>query len=235
LAGTSTTAVAQKEVETHMGKRSSGILITESLQAFERIYNELHDEIQPSGAIERMYVEDTAWLTFEIQRIRRIKGSLLNTAFRQGLENLLKQLLSREDFENHLDHEQAAEDFARRWFDEKEVKAMVSELLDQFQLDEAAIEAEAFRLQAEELERTERMLASAMARRDKDFFVIAQFRETLANLLRQASTKILEHDDEPQCVAATEHVPVLVETTEDDYPVLVAVGKERPAAEEPSG
>jgi hypothetical protein len=205
-----------------MGKRSSSILITESLQVFERIYKELHDEIQPSGAIERMYVEDTAWLTFEIQRIRRIRASLLNTAFRRALENLLKQLLSREDFEDHLDHQQAAEDLARRWFDEKEVKAFVSELLARFQLDEAAIEAEAFRLQAEELERTERMLASAMARRDKDFIVIAQFRETLATLLRQSSTKILEQDDGPQCVAATDDVPELVEATmDDDVPELI--------------
>jgi hypothetical protein len=125
-----------------------------------------------------------AWLIFEIQRLRRIRADLLNTALVQALENLLMQLLSREDFETYIDHEHAAKDLARRWFNEEEVEAEVSELLGRLQLDETAIEAEAFRLSAEELEGIDRMLALAMTRRDKTLYVIAEFRGTLANFLR---------------------------------------------------
>ena len=51
--------------------KRSGLLITESARDFSRVHKELYDEIQPTGAIERMHVDDIAWLTFEIQRLRR--------------------------------------------------------------------------------------------------------------------------------------------------------------------
>jgi hypothetical protein len=141
--------------------KRSGLLITESARDFGRIHKELHDEIQPKGAIERMHVDDIAWLTFDIQRLRRSRAELWNTALLAALENLLKQLLLQENFETHLKREYAAKHFARHYFDDEQVRAEVAALLRGVQLTEASIEAEAFRLRAEDLERIDRMLALA--------------------------------------------------------------------------
>lgn len=71
------------------------------------------------------------------------------------------------------------------------------ELLHKFQLDETAIEAEAFRLRAEDLECLNRNLALEMARRDKVIFMLAEYRHTLAKLLLQASDRILGKTTRP--------------------------------------
>jgi hypothetical protein len=102
-----------------------------------------------------------------------------------------------------LDRERTAKELAGRWFDEKEVQAEVAELLHRFQLTEAAIEAEAFKLQAEDLERIDRMLTLVMARRDEMLYMIAEIRGELGKLLRQASDRMLEHDEVPRLVART--------------------------------
>ena len=176
--------------------KRSGLLITESARDFSRVRKELSDEIQPTGAIERMHVDDIAWLTFEIQRLRRSRAELWNTALLAALENLLKQLLLQENFETPLKREYAAKHLARHYFDDRQVRAEVAALLRGVQLTEAAIEAEAFRLRAEDLERIDRMLALAMARRDKTLCSIAEFRHALAKLLHQASDRIIEHDSD---------------------------------------
>lgn len=62
-----------------------------------------------------------------------------------------------EESETHLDRQHTAEDFARRYFHDSEVKAYVSKLLREFRLDETAIEAEAFRLCAARLEDVHRI------------------------------------------------------------------------------
>jgi hypothetical protein len=112
------------------------------------------------------------------------------------LENILKQLLPSDNYENCLEHQRAAEDLARRWLEDREAKTEVIKLLRKFQLDETAIEAEAFRLRGEDLECLDRMLALEMARRDKVIFVLAEYRHTLAKFL-QVSDQILEEDETP--------------------------------------
>src|SRR6516165_1519861 len=103
--------------------KRSGLLITESARDFSRVRKELYDEIQPTGAIERMHVDDIAWLTFEIERLRRTRAELWNTALCEAMENLLRQLLLEEDFETYLEYSHAAKHLARHYFDDKQVKA----------------------------------------------------------------------------------------------------------------
>jgi hypothetical protein len=74
-------------------------------------------------------------------------------------------------------------------------------LLGQFQLDEGAIEAEAFRLSSEDLERLDRMLTLAEVRREKALRFVADYREGLSTQLQQAADRILDHDEPPRLVA----------------------------------
>jgi hypothetical protein len=182
-----------------MRKFRSGlpILITESAKSFASRRNLLHAEIQPNGVIERELVDDIAALTWEISRLRRLKSGIINYAFRYALQMILRQLSRRDDFASYRDYERAAEDLADRWFTDKDAKTEVAELFRAFQLDETAIEAEAFRMRADDLERLDRMLALATARRDKALYVLAEYRNSLAKALEKASDGVLEESDVP--------------------------------------
>jgi len=175
------------------------VLITESAKNFASLRKALNQEIQPNGEIERALVDDFAALTWEILRLRRIKTEIINSALFPALENILQQFLARDDFPSYLDREHAAEELARSWSECETAKAEVSKLLCKFQLDEGAIEAEAFRVRAQDLECVDRMLSLAAVRRDKCLCMIAEFRHRFAIQLQQAGDRILE-DDVPQLV-----------------------------------
>ena len=69
------------------------LLMTELREDFDQVRNNLEREIQPQGIIEQMYVDDLAYIVWEIRRLRRCKDTIINFAFRTGLERVIKQLL----------------------------------------------------------------------------------------------------------------------------------------------
>ena len=75
--------------------RESGFV--QSHETFDRIRDALDQEIQPPGILEQMYVEDIAYLTWEVLRLRRSKAAIVNLAFRDALKELITQLLLEPD------------------------------------------------------------------------------------------------------------------------------------------
>jgi len=71
----------------------SPVLITESAEEFERLHDDLSDELKPGGPIERHLVADMAEKVWEVRRLRRVKTSLINSAFRPSLKKLLERLI----------------------------------------------------------------------------------------------------------------------------------------------
>jgi hypothetical protein len=167
------------------------LLLTESKDEFNLIRDNLNDQIKPRGIIEQMYVEDIAYLVWEILRLRRGKVAILNLAFRDALTEVVMQLLHKPgDWKNRQkDH---AEKLAREWFSDPDVKKQIAGLLREFNLDETAFEAEAFRKSADDLEGIDRLMASAEARRDKALVCIAQYRGDFGALLRERSDRLVD-------------------------------------------
>jgi len=177
------------------------VLITESVEEFVALRKQLDDEIGPNGVIEHAWVDDLAVVMWEIMRLLRIKAEILNGAFCKALIKILEQVWS-EDFENYLERDHAIEDLAWKWLrNDSDAKEKVSELLAQHQLDETVIEAEAFRMRAEDLERLDFMLSRAELRREKLLTGIAAFRQGLAKLVRQVSDELLAQPVAGQLVA----------------------------------
>jgi hypothetical protein len=177
------------------------LTITESSDELASLCEHVNDEIKPTGFIERMYVGDVIALTWDILRLRRSKTGIINGAFLAALKGILEQLLCRRDYKVPYGHEHAAEDLARRWFENEKAKTRVAKLLRRFGLDEATVEAEAFRLRAEDLERFDRMLALAEVRRDKALRSITDFRQSLAEQIKQSTDLILDNDEVLRLVA----------------------------------
>jgi hypothetical protein len=176
------------------------LLINESVDEFAALRKELKNEIQPEGVIEQMYVDDFAVLIWEILRLRRYKTILIDSHRHDALRGILEQLLCDDDYDQPYDKTLDAEDLARNWFDHKKAQARVAKLLRQFQMDDGAIEAEAFRLCAEDLERLDRLLTALEFRRDKALRCIAEYRQILSKQLRQAADRILDNDDVPRLI-----------------------------------
>jgi hypothetical protein len=166
------------------------LLMTESREEFDQVRNSLEREIQPRGTIEQMYVHDMAYIVWEIRRLRRCKDTIINVAFRTGLERVLQQLLRRpsDSWADRLE----IEGLALRWFTDPKAKKEVTELLQEFELDEVAIEAEAIRECSQSLEQLDRMLRSLEARRDRALALVTEYRVNLAHQLRGSAERMLQ-------------------------------------------
>jgi hypothetical protein len=168
-------------------------LITESKAEFDRISEALNEEIKPRGILEQMYVEDVAYLSWEILRLRRTKTAIVNLAFRAALKDLITQILRKPGRFGYELGDQP-EELARDWFSDPNVKKQIRDLLREFDLDESAIEAEAIRRSADDLERIDRLMASAEARRDKALVCVAQYRGDFGALLRDSSNRLIKEE-----------------------------------------
>ena len=168
------------------------LLITESAEDFAALNAALMEEIKPHGIIERLYVDDIATLVWEILRLRRCKVAIVNTAFKNALSEIIYQLADvpeqdtpeRESYETTLDD----------WFSKPEARKAVLELLAEFRLDEAAIEAEAIRSVFSELEVLDRMLTLQESRRNRALRSIADYRDGFAKQVREVSNRVIEAD-----------------------------------------
>jgi hypothetical protein len=170
------------------------LLITESADEFDALRDAFEREIKPRGVIEQMYVHDISSIVWEILRLRRCKVVIINAAFRTALEILLVQLLKQPgQYEHEVRGE--AQVLAEAWFTDKEVKKQISEMLNQFELDESVIEAEAIRKSSSDLELLDRMLTSLESRRDKALGCVVQYRASLAHQLRESSDRIIDGKD----------------------------------------
>ena len=173
------------------------LLVTESAVEFDKLRDELLQDIQPQGAIERQYAEDIAYLTWEVRRYRETKAGIINAALLSALKGILDQVLPT------IRPLAKADDLARGWFDDKKAKAEVMKLLQTHGLDESAIAAEAFRLRAKDIESCNRMEAFAEARREKALRVIGKVQKKLAARLRQSSDRMLEKPEAAPLVPET--------------------------------
>jgi hypothetical protein len=172
----------------------SPLLITESADEFDALRDAFEREIKPRGIIEQMYVHDICAIVWEILRLRRCKVVIINSALRSALQSLLKQLL-RQPGQYEYEVEDEAQTLAQSWFSNQEAKKQVSEILNRFDLDESAIEAEAIRESSADLELLDRILTSLESRRDKALGCVAQYRASLAHQLRESSDRIIDGKD----------------------------------------
>jgi septal ring factor EnvC (AmiA/AmiB activator) len=167
------------------------LLITESANEFDALRDAFEREIKPRGIIEQMYVHDISSTVWEILRLRRCKMVIINSAFRSALQSLLKQVLRQpRQYEHDVDAE--AQTLAQAWFTDQEAKKQVSEILNRFELDESAIEAEAIRRSSSDLELLDRMLTSLESRSNKALGCVAEYRASLAHQLRESADRIID-------------------------------------------
>ncbi len=164
------------------------LLMSESEDEFEALRSDLVEEIKPRGIIEHMCVADIAEIVWESRRLHRCKAVMINMHYSAALKSLLCDVLELEGDE----YRYAV--LAQAWFTDKKAKKEVAEILRRFHLDESAIEAQAIRSLASELEILDKRLMSLEARRNRAIRNIAEYRESFARKVREGSGRIIEGD-----------------------------------------
>ncbi len=125
-----------------------------------------------------VWVDDVVNLVWEIRRLRRLKVSLMTASAHLGVEQTLRAF---------LDWLPAGE-LARRWASrDKSAVAQVDGRIATAGLTWDAVTAEAFAARINEIERIDRMIKTAMMRRDAVLCHVERHRAATAERLRRAS------------------------------------------------
>jgi hypothetical protein len=168
------------------------LLITESAEDFASLSTDLTEEIKPRGIVERMYVADIASLVWEILRLRRCKAVIVNIAFKDAVSWTVYRLAGEPDM--GTPEREWVDAVVIDWFSKPKARKEVLQLLEQFDLDEFAIEAEAMRRVFEDLQLLDNMLTSLESRLNRAFRSIADYRDGFAKQVREVSNRLIEAD-----------------------------------------
>jgi hypothetical protein len=195
---------SQNEGATKVFSFNPSLLRTESKEEFEKLIDELKRYVQPTNFVESMYAYEVAVLTWEIMRYRRNKAGIINNALRAALEKFLQRFLlpPGANFTLWIEKVLSADRLAYDWFYSQEAKDRFSGLLEEAGFDMGAVEAEAVRQSLADIEKVERLIASAELRRDKYLGSIARSHERLARKLEENSDRLLTADSVPSVTSS---------------------------------
>jgi hypothetical protein len=179
-------------------------LVAASGQQLSVIGNQLRKEIKPKSFIENIYVDDLAYIIWDIRQLREIKNSLIRYEMQPALRAILEHVLTSSDFFHDSQTKAKAKTLAAGWYRNKKDQAQVEKILTQFNLNENNIEAEAWRRSNADLDLLERQLTTLETRRDKTLIALANYRDGLAQRLKQKVRQIIEADDTFEADASLE-------------------------------
>ena len=112
------------------------LLITESAEEYAALLAGLQHEIKPKGVVERIYLGELAELVWQLQRLRRCKAAIINSAFRPAMQSLLERLLLGSNTIDDFTSNANAAALTEGWFKSEKGKVRVRELLTKYNLDE---------------------------------------------------------------------------------------------------
>jgi hypothetical protein len=177
------------------------VLRTESKVDAVKILAAISQDIGPIDFLERIWVQEAAFYTWDTMRYRRVKTGILDNALTKALERILNRVkfpgpLSMNQ-KLYLEDRKASEILAHEWLNDPEGRRRVLSLLEEAGFDESAIEAEAYTMVAKDLENADRMLKAAQEGRDKALRSLAKYRKSLAAHVRRNSDRVLAADEAP--------------------------------------
>ncbi len=153
----------------------------ESEADYDEVMSKATSTIAPTDVIEAMWVKDIVDLVWESHRLKRLKASLLMASRKKAIDHLMAQTsrpmddITRDLFSG----------YAASWLTgEAAAVERLEKLFAKRKLDMNSILAQALADRLSEVERIDRMIASADTRRDKALTNIERRREAKARRLR---------------------------------------------------
>jgi len=149
--------------------------------AYQALNDQIAAAVKPSDIIEEIWLYDVVDLTWECFRLRRLKASLMNAAAPQGLEIILQSLIGP------TEALALASEWAAR--DTNAIK-QVGKLLASAGMTMDAVMAETLSIKLGEIERIDRMIALAEARRNAVLREVDRHRDATGRHLRRAVDEV---------------------------------------------
>ena len=149
---------------------------------YDALFVQVCTAVKPRQFLEQMWVQDVLDHVWEVLRFRRLKAQLLDACAREGLTEVLMPFLGYP----------GAHDLAEKWaYGDPDATKEVDRMFGgEIPMD--AVMALTLSKKIEAIERIDRMIMNAEARRDKVLREIERHREALAEALRRTSEKIVE-------------------------------------------
>jgi hypothetical protein len=162
------------------------LIAGESSAGYDELLARVCATLQPSDVLEHIFIRDIVDLVWEVNRLRRLKASLMASAAHEGMTQLLRPLLN--------DAEPAT--LARGWAARREdaVGKVESALAAAgFTMDHVAAATLAVRIS--DFERIERMTSAAEYRRNSALHELDLHRASFALRLRRALAAVQAVED----------------------------------------
>ena len=155
----------------------------EERAGYETMLARVTEAVRPDGIVEEAWVRDVVDLIWDAVRWRRLKAALMTASADSGLICVL----------NTIATEPRPRGLPQHWAARKlEAVAAVDAELEAAGLGMDHVMAQTLRMHIDEVERIDRMAASAEARRAATLREIAQYRAELAASLRRAANEAIE-------------------------------------------
>jgi hypothetical protein len=155
----------------------------EDTAAYDELLARISGAVKPADIFEEIWIRDIVDLVWEAFRLRRLKANLMTAVAHVALEDILEPLLGWTD----------AHDLAKAWAArERAAIERVDELLASAGLTMDAVMAQALSLKLNDIERIDRMIATAEGRRNAILRELDRHRTTWGQNLRRTVQEIEE-------------------------------------------
>jgi len=157
------------------------LIYGEDRHAYDELLARVQASVRPKDIIEELEVRDVVDSVWEALRLRRLKANLLNATAPDAIESLLTPIIG------FTPASEIAEKWAQR--DPKSLEKLKS-YLRQSELSMDVVMAQALQIRLNDIERIERMILNAGARRNAVLREIERRRATLADAMRRATQNV---------------------------------------------
>ena len=162
---------------------SPPLLAGEDAAAYDELLARVSGAMKPADVLEEIWVRDVVDLVWETFRLRRLKTSLLAANAHKGLKDILEMLLAWHEAPN------VAKSWAAR---EPAAIKKVDKVLASAGLTMDAVMAQTLALKIDDIERIDRMIMGAEARRNVALRELDRHRANFGQALRRASDEVVD-------------------------------------------
>ncbi len=140
------------------------LLPNESKEGFDQVYDDFLDPLAPETVPQHWLVWDSAILTWEIMRYRRMKVAYMLNQRRAAVGSLIRKAFQTSAMRALRTAGSDIDDNVERYFTDPEYPSLVAQALDKSGYTIDVVEAEMFARSLDGLSRIEKLIASAEKR-----------------------------------------------------------------------
>jgi hypothetical protein len=178
------------------------LIAGEDAAAYDDLLARISTALEPSDILEEIWVRDVVDMVWDALRLRRLKAQLLTVSAYEGMHTILRRFLDW----------QFSEQVARQWALRDQAAVTKAEaVLASAGLTAEAVTAQTLALKIDIVERIDRMMVTAEARRNAVLREIERHRASFARTLRRAVREVEDAEEVEgaalRLIATDESVP----------------------------